>query len=57
MASNLEQLKTATGVVPVVAVADDGTVTITVHAATATYSATGDSIPAAARKILDALDA
>jgi len=57
MASNLEQLAKATETTPVVEVADDGSVTITVHATAATYSARGDSIPATARKLLDALDA
>jgi len=54
--TNLERLAQATGASPVVAVAD-GTVTITVHTETATLTATGDSIPATARQLLDALDA
>jgi hypothetical protein len=57
MASNLDKLAAATETTPVVVVADDGTVTITVHATEAVYSATGESIPTTARKLLDALDA
>jgi hypothetical protein len=56
-ATNLEQLATATDTTPVVNVADDGSVTITVHSASATLIASGESIPATARKLLDALDA
>jgi hypothetical protein len=56
MASNLDKLAEKTETTPVVVVADDGTVTITVHATEAVYSATGESIPTTARKLLDALD-
>jgi hypothetical protein len=57
MASNLDKLAAATEATPVVVVAEDGTVTITLHTESATYSASGESTAAAARLVLDALDA
>lgn len=56
MATNLEKLAEATGgEEPVVSFSDDGKCAITVRYQGAALTATGNTIPEAARKILDGI--